>query len=110
MKPFITEEQLLNLKYNSDNKEYYGKNLADIFLQKLREYSEVNDINFSEFDIEKFIQHFFHRKIHKGCQVKFIDGSSLYFYKFKKNEMDLYGTYRIKTSDYSDDNPDNFFC
>ena len=55
MKPFITEEQLLNLKYNSDNKEYYGKNLADIFLQKLREYSEVNDIKFFEFDIEEFI-------------------------------------------------------
>ena len=52
MKPFITEEQLFNLKYNSDNKEYYGKNLADIFLHKLREYSEVNDIKFFEIEIE----------------------------------------------------------
>lgn len=100
MKPFITENELLKLKLDSES-EFYNSSLANIFYKLLQIHSE--NFCFDDFSLKQVTEIFFTRSISKGYQVKFIDGSSLYFYSFKKNEMDTHETFRLKISDYSDD-------
>lgn len=76
---FITEQQLLELKYKPNGK-YYMQPLCEIFSKELSNINEKFNL-----DLEVAIQPFFHRLIGKGWQVKFVDNSVLYFEQVEKD-------------------------
>lgn len=72
---FITDDQLFELKYRLNSK-YFGKTLAEIFLEELIRFNSGTSST-SRLGVIDAIKPYYHRFIDDFCEVKFQDDSIL---------------------------------